>query len=89
MIIKKYVKKAIPVEVIQLNPETIDEVRKFVGRKGKFWTNGHVAFGDIYTEEGTFRCDDGSYIVKGIEGEFWAVKKSIFEKTYEEVGDGN
>lgn len=29
----------------------------------------------------------GDYICRGVDGEFWAVKPSIFEKTYEEMRD--
>jgi hypothetical protein len=33
--------------------------------------------------EGNHRCDNLDWIAKGIEGEFWAIKPDIFEKTYE------
>jgi hypothetical protein len=35
--------------------------------------------------EGNHRFDNLDWILKGIEGEFWAVKPDIFEKTYEKV----
>lgn len=85
--VKIYRKKPIPVEVIQLTPKTIAEVSLFVGSKGRFWTNHHCAYGEIFTLEGIMKCSDGSYIIKGNEGEFWVVKQSIFENTYEEVND--
>lgn len=28
---------------------------------------------------------EGDYIVRGVDGEFWAVKPDIFEQTYEQV----
>ena len=40
----------------------------------------------IPTLEGEMRATIGAYIVKGSQfGEFWSVKKEIFEATYEAV----
>lgn len=39
----------------------------------------------IHTIEGVMTAQPGDYIVTGVEGEKWPVKKSIFEKTYEEL----
>jgi hypothetical protein len=36
----------------------------------------------IKTLEGTMRAMPGSWIVRGIEGEYYAIKPGIFEKTY-------
>jgi hypothetical protein len=32
-------------------------------------------------------CDKGAWIVKGVEGEVYAIKNAIFEKTYDIIGD--
>lgn len=40
----------------------------------------------IPTLEGTMRCDNLDWIIKGVSGEFYPCKPDIFEKTYEEVG---
>lgn len=37
----------------------------------------------IHTLEGMMECDVGDFIVKGIEGEFYPVKESVFLKSYE------
>ena len=39
----------------------------------------------IQTLEGDMRCPSGSWIIKGVEGEFYAVEEKIFAKTYKEV----
>lgn len=39
----------------------------------------------IETLEGEMTCKVGDWIVKGVEGEFYPVKHSIFEKTYEKL----
>ena len=41
----------------------------------------------IETPEGIMRADEGDYIVRGIAGEFYPVKKEIFERTYEAATD--
>jgi hypothetical protein len=41
----------------------------------------------IHTLEGLMRVVDGSWVVRGVAGEFWAVKDSIFQKTYEILED--
>ncbi|EMF0296977.1 hypothetical protein [Enterococcus hirae] len=40
---------------------------------------------EIKTIEGILTAQPGDYIVTGIDGEQWPVKKSIFEKTYERI----
>jgi hypothetical protein len=37
----------------------------------------------IHTLEGTMRADDGDWIIKGVQGEFYPCKPDIFEATYE------
>lgn len=40
----------------------------------------------ITTLEGTLKVSDGDWIIKGIHGEFYPCKDSIFRQTYESVG---
>lgn len=39
----------------------------------------------VNTLEGKLYFSVGDYLVRGVDGELYAVKKSIFEKTYESV----
>jgi hypothetical protein len=39
----------------------------------------------VVTLEGTMKPKVGDYVVQGPAGEFWFVRKEIFEETYEEV----
>lgn len=41
----------------------------------------------IHTLEGDFVIKPGDWIIRGIEGEFWPVKNSIFLSTYEQIED--
>jgi hypothetical protein len=79
--VKKYMKKPIGVEVIQYT-----DIES--GREIEAWSNNKCMLDEynnsilINTLEGVMTAVPGSYIIKGNEGEFWAVKQSIFEKTY-------
>lgn len=53
------------------------------------WTRG-MAFADmdvlvIPTLEGDMCAQDGDYIIKGLQGEFYPCKPDIFAATYEQV----
>lgn len=39
----------------------------------------------LSTLEGEMKLEVGDYIATGVDGEHWAIKKEIFEKTYERV----
>jgi hypothetical protein len=78
---KKYVKKPIPVEAIQWDGNNEDEVVNFIGEPAE------IRGGSLYikTLEGDMLAPIGSYIIKGVNGEFYPCREDIFKKTYEEV----
>jgi hypothetical protein len=41
----------------------------------------------IPTPEGDMSCKVGDWIIKGVEGEFYPCKDSIFQMSYEEASD--
>ena len=43
----------------------------------------------IITLEGLMKVNEGDYVIKGIEGEFYPCKPSIFEATYEALHGTN
>ena len=63
----------------------LEEIYKFTKGQAEFTKDGDVFTLVIKTIEGDMRANVGDYILKGIEGECWPVKESIFLKTYEEV----
>lgn len=77
----KYRKKPVVIEAEQfLNSADIhefckDKVREPVGKN----------YLEIETLEGIMRANEGDYIIKGVNGEFYPCKPDIFEKTYELV----
>lgn len=54
-------------------------------------SNGHCyaedapAFLVVSTLEGPMRCDVGSWVIRGVQGEFYPIKADILAATYEEV----
>ncbi|MDT4011518.1 hypothetical protein [Staphylococcus simulans] len=85
--IKKARKKPVEIEFMQYTGSNEQELNE--------WSNGkvHVPFNPfnpteklfVHTLEGTMRVDSNDYVVKGVHGEFYAVKPDIFYKTYDIV----
>lgn len=85
---KKYRKKPVTVEAVQLNAHNVREVAK--------WCNADLGytFGstepdalDIHTLEGTMAAHIGDYIIRGVAGEFYPCRSDIFEATYEPTNE--
>lgn len=83
--IKTY-RKTATVKAIQWKGNNYEEIKEFTNGDvyGNRLNNCRIEY-YIKTLEGNMTTNIGDYICKGIEGEFWPVKKEIFEKTYEEV----
>lgn len=87
--IKRYKKKPITIEAVQFvyNGETLLFLHEWMGdalgisRKARH--PDAIGKLEINTLEGTMISEEGDYIIKGVEGEFYSCKKDIFEKTYE------
>lgn len=61
--------------------ETYETIRKFGGHTiGERHNCGAFL---VLTLEGNMAANVGDYIVKGLEGEFYPIKSSIFEKKYQ------
>ena len=95
---KKYIKKPILVEAMQFEytPECLVKLSKWMGdamgTSGKERHPKALGWLRVKTlEDGqdeykvAYIATEGDYILKGIQGEFWAVKPHIFESTYEEA----
>ena len=87
---KLYKKKPIPVEVVQFKntPESITELKEWMGDSFGKHRNTELSIKTL--EDGIDMvvrhiATENDYIIKGIQGEFWAVKPEIFEATYEEI----
>lgn len=78
---KLWVKKPVVVEALQFTGLNHEEVGEFVGDGAEVIKK--VLF--IKTLEGRMECGAGSYIVKGVKGEFYPVRLDIFLATYDQV----
>ena len=95
--IKKYVKKPVQIEAIQLKEDNIIEVFDFLDGANYKQTKSSEELEDfsqmilkqgyieIETLEGIMKANFGDYIIKGIKGEFYPCKPDIFQATYKEV----
>ena len=99
--VRKYKKKPVVIEAIQLKEDNIFKCMEFIGKKPEFKSdmdrNKFDEYEDIVrkdglsikTLEGVMKAQIGDYIIKGVEGEFYPCKEEIFKKTYKEVNNEN
>lgn len=83
---KAYRKKPVVIQAVQWNGDNVSEIVSFCDKcylKPSTYANKHVL--SIVTLEGTMVATESDYIIKGVDGEFYPCKKTIFEKTYEDV----
>lgn len=95
--IKKYIKKPVQIEAIQLKEDNIIEVFDFLDGANYKETKSSEELEDfnqrmlkqgyieIETLEGIMKASFGDFIIKGVKGEFYPCKPDIFQATYEEV----
>lgn len=84
---KYYQQKPIIVEAVQFNdtPESIEEIHEFVNAQITISYEEPEPKLIIRTLEGDMKASVGDYIIKGIQGEFYPCKPSIFEQSYLEI----
>jgi hypothetical protein len=76
-------RKPVALEAWQFDPEgNRAEAGTVVAWCGGLWTD-HGCI--VSTLEGPLTAFPGDWIVQGTAGEFWPVRKDIFENTYEPV----
>jgi hypothetical protein len=87
---KYYRKKPVVIEAMQLSRNFADVIAKWIGREninsmgpGEFAEDS--CYIDIKTFVGSMLANEGDYIIKGVNGEFYPCKPDIFAKTYELV----
>ena len=82
----KFKKKPVVVEAQLLTIDTVEQVAEWCGGniKGTKLSveKQHIVIGTL---EGEMVAEMGTWVIKGIQGEFYPCKADIFEKTYELV----
>lgn len=83
---KKYRKKPLIIEAMQLSNGTFNDALRWIGRNCEIPEyNADECCISIETLEGIMDAHEGDYIIRGIKGEFYPCKPDIFEASYEEV----
>lgn len=86
----KFRKKPVVIEAIQIKSDNVSEILEWMGGIGitsAGYDNNDMPFIVIQTLEGEMTGLLGSWIIKGVAGEFYPIKNEIFQKTYEPVKD--
>ena len=78
-----YQKVPVVIEAQKLTPDSISAIMKWCNGKHYNETSRGISGITISTLEGDMIAVWGDWIIKGVEGEFYPCKPSIFEKTYQ------
>jgi hypothetical protein len=78
---RRFRKKPVVVEAVQLTATSLDAVRDFAGDV-VVRPDGSVV---IATLEGDMHASLGDWIIRGVQGEVYPCKPVIFEATYEDA----
>ena len=80
----KYRKKPVIVDAWQLTKENVDTaIPEWLDLNVVHILNSGLLFVEIVTLEGVMQASEGDYIIKGVQGEFYACKPDVFNETYE------
>ena len=79
--IKQYQKKPVTVSAVKWDGTNLQEILSFTNNKAMIKNDILI----IPTLEGTMAAEVGSYVIKGVKGEYYPCREDIFEDTYEEV----
>lgn len=80
----KYRKKPVVIDAWQLTKENVEVgIPDWIDLDTVHIFDGGVLFAEIVTLEGVMQASEGDYVIKGVQGEFYACKPDIFEQTYE------
>lgn len=84
--VKRYVKRPVVIEALQWTGDNLNDILQFSSSCFSYERNKKMILA-ISTLEGTMTASIGDFIIKGIDGEYYACKPEIFEKTYEHVSE--
>jgi len=84
----KFRKKPVVIDAVQFvndGSSNVVELQEFMGCDihPKYCDDNLHSFLEIPTLEGVMTANQGDWIIKGVNGEFYPCKPDIFEKTYE------
>lgn len=84
--IQKARKKPVEIEFVQFTDlESAEEIENWSNGQVRYCVSKWQKYLSVNTLEGEMSASLNDYIVRGVNGEFYAVKPDIFHKTYEVV----
>jgi hypothetical protein len=86
MTARKFRKRPVVVEALRYTEEAVDEILEWLGRAGEdsgLHKAGALQSLVVNTLEGDLTASPGDWIIRGVQGEFYACKPGIFESTFE------
>lgn len=98
--IKKYMKRPVTIEAIKFeyNDKCIQELKDWLGdefvaygKDRRMDAKGWLQVGTLEDGQDSYQvkhiATEGDYIIRGVQGEFYACKPEIFYQTYQEILD--
>jgi hypothetical protein len=79
----KFKKKPVEIEAIRWVGDNFEDVAKLAGDQAHIFPVDKSL--RINTLEGIMECPVGWWVIKGIEGEIYSCKDSVFKSSYEQV----
>ncbi len=80
-----YQTRVVHKQAIQWTGENLHALKDFAGDNLNFIADVGLI---INTLEGSMKASIDDYIIRGLEGEFYACKPTVFEKSYEPIARG-
>lgn len=89
MDVHRYRKLPVVVDAVQLTQDNAVELARWCGAEQTFERldddNDRWLGLTITTLEGRMVCSPGDYLIRGVEGEFYPCKETVFDTCYEPV----
>ena len=83
--VRQFRKRPVTIEAIQITDgKSVFDIVEWIGSPTAGWKTDPPTIW-IDTLEGRMTADEGDFIIKGVDGEFYPCKPHIFERTYQEV----
>ena len=91
LVVRKFVKKSLPVEMVQLTEANGEAVAKWVGKDATFFPGGVLELSgktrppsiQVKTPEGILTAPVGFWIVRGVNGEFYPISNCVKDVSYD------
>jgi hypothetical protein len=82
---RKFVKKAVQIEAAQFLGDNAMDIIEWAKKNGATIMMSNDSTLLVHTLEGVMTATAGSWIIRGVAGEFYPCADAIFRATYDEV----